>query len=90
MRSRRSTKLWRIRAAASCGPVTASSAAHWLICEAHDSVLVIQRVKKGASAGFEVKPMRHPVIAHVLDAPSEMIVRSYIPGSCAIEKNSPA
>ena len=57
---------------------------------AHDSVLVIQRVKTGASAGFEVKPMRQPVIAQVLDAPSEMIVRSYMPGTCAMEKKSPA
>ena len=79
-----------MRSAASCGPVIASSAAHCEICEAQDSVLVIQRVNSGASTGFEVKPMRQPVIAQVFDAPSEMIVRSYIPGSCAIEKNSPA
>ena len=47
----------------SWGPLMASTAAHWLIWEAHESVLVIQRVKTGASAGFDVKPMRHPVIA---------------------------
>ena len=67
----------------------ASTAAHWLICEAQDSVLVIQRVKTGASAGLEVKPIRQPVMAQVFEAPSEMMVRSYMPGSCAIEKNSP-
>ena len=67
----------------------ASTAAHWLICEAQDSVLVIQRVKTGASAGFEVKPMRQPVIAQVFEAPSETMVRSYMPGTWAIEKNSP-
>ena len=82
-------KLWRIARAASCGPLIASTAAHWLICEAQDSVLVIQRVKNGASTGFDVKPMRQPVIAQVLEAPSEMMVRSYIPGTCAMEKNSP-
>jgi hypothetical protein len=38
---------------------------------------------------LEVRPIRQPVIAQVLDAPSEMMVRSYIPGSWAIEKNSP-
>ena len=89
MRSRRSRKLCFIASAASCGPLIASTAAHWLICEAHDSVLVIQRVKTGASAGLEVKPMRQPVIAQVFEAPSEMMVRSYMPGTCAIEKNSP-
>src|SRR5438309_7272 len=78
----------RMKSAMRCTP--ASSAAHWLICEAHDSVLVIQRVKTGASSGFDVKPMRQPVIAQVFEAPSEMMVRSYMPGACAIEKNSPA
>ena len=34
--------------------------------------------------------MRQPVIAQVFEAPSEMMVRSYIPGSCAMEKNSPS
>ena len=63
-------------------------AIHWLICEAQESVFVIQRVNTGASFGLEVKPMRQPVIAQVLDAPSEMMVRSYIPGTCAMEKNS--
>ena len=67
----------------------ASTAAHWLICEAQDSVLVIQRVNTGASTGFAVKPMRQPVIAQVFEAPSEMMVRSYMPGTCAIEKKSP-
>jgi len=33
--------------------------------------------------------MRQPVMAQVFEAPSEMIVRSYRPGTCAIEKNSP-
>ena len=51
---------------------------------------MIQRVKCGASTGLEAKPMRQPVIAQVLEAPSEMMVRSYMPGSCAMEKNSPA
>ena len=51
-------------------------------------MLVIQRVNTGASFGLEVKPMRQPVIAQVLEAPSEMMVRSYIPGTCAMEKNS--
>ena len=74
---------------ASCGPLIASTAAHWLICEAQESVLVIQRVKTGASAGLDVSPMRQPVIAQVFEAPSEMMVRSYIPGTCAMEKNSP-
>ena len=86
-------RLWKklsfIISAASCGPLIASTAAHWLICEAQESVLVIQRVNTGASSGFEVKPMRQPVIAQVLDAPSEMMVRSYMPGACAMEKNSP-
>jgi hypothetical protein len=63
----------------------ASTAAHWLIWEAQESVLVIQRVKTGASTGFEVKPMRQPVIAQVFEAPSEMMVRSYMPGTWAIE-----
>ena len=82
--------VWRIVSAASCGPLIASTAAHWLICDAHESVLVIQRVNTGASARLAVKPMRQPVIAQVFDAPSEMIVRSCMPGSCAIETNSPS
>src|SRR5687767_13189669 len=90
MRSRRWRKLSLIFSAACCGPVIASTAAHWLICEAHDSVFVIQRVKTGASCGFEVKPMRQPVIAQVFEAPSEMMVRSYMPGTWAMEKNEPA
>src|SRR5207248_2913495 len=89
MKSRRSRKLSRIFCAAACGPVIASTAAHWLICEAQDSVLVIQRVNTGASAGLAVKPIRQPVIAQVLEAPSEMMVRSYMPGTWAMEKNSP-
>jgi hypothetical protein len=89
MRSRRSSKLFFMASAASCGPLIASTAAHWLICEAQESVLVIQRVKTAASAGLDVSPMRHPVIAQVFEAPSEMMVRSYIPGTCAIEKNWP-
>ena len=63
------------------GVTLAPTTAFW---DAQDSVFVIQRVKTGASTGFEVKPIRQPVIAQVFDAPSEMIVRSYIPGSCAI------
>ncbi len=50
IRSRRSRNDARIASAASCGPLIASTAAHWLICEAHESVLVIQRVNTGASA----------------------------------------
>src|SRR3954466_10507651 len=82
-------ELFFMASATSCGPLIASSAAHWLIWEAQESVLVIQRVKTGASAGLDVRPMRQPVIAQVFEAPSEMIVRSYIPGTCAIEKNCP-
>src|SRR5437868_13822776 len=89
MKSRRSRKLSRMICAACCGPLIASTAAHWLICEAQDSVLVIQRVNTGAMVGFEVKPMRQPVIAQVFEAPSEMMVRSYMPGTCAMEKNGP-
>ena len=90
MRSRRSRNDARIRAASSCGPLIASTAAHWVICEAHESVFVTQRTNCGASTGFAAKPIRQPVIAQVFDAPSEMIVRSYIPGSEAIEANSPS
>ena len=50
MRSRRSRKLSRIDSAASCGPEIASTAAHCEICDAHESVFVIQRVNTGASA----------------------------------------
>ena len=38
--------------AVSCGPVIAASAAHCEICDAHDSVFVIQRVNTGASVRF--------------------------------------
>ena len=44
----RSKKLFFIISAASCGPLMASTAAHWLICEAQESVFVIQRVITGA------------------------------------------
>ena len=50
IKSRRSRKLARMRSAASCGPVIAATAAHCEICDAQDSVLVIQRVNTGASA----------------------------------------
>ena len=50
--SRRSRNFARIASAASCGPVIASTAAHCEICDAQDSVLVIQRVNTGASARF--------------------------------------
>ncbi len=80
----------RIASASSCGPLIAWTAAHWVIWEAHESVLVTQRTNCGASTGFDAKPSRQPVIAQVLDAPSEMIVRSYMPGSDAIEANSPS
>jgi len=53
--------------AACCGPRTASTAAHWEICDAHESVLVIQRVNTGARMRFAAKPMRQPVIAQVFD-----------------------
>ena len=69
--------------ASCCGPVSAVNAAHWLICDAHDSVFVIQRVNTGAKASLAAKPMRHPVIAYVFDAPSEMIVRSRMSGNDA-------
>ena len=36
------------------------------------------------------KPIRHPVIAQVLEQPSEMIVRSAMSGKDAIEQNSPS
>ena len=36
----------------------ASIAAHWLTCEAHESVFVTQRVKTGASVRFAAKPIR--------------------------------
>src|SRR5258707_3474605 len=83
-----SKKLFFIISAASCGPLTASTAAHWLICEAQESVLVIQRVNTGASAGFEVKPILQPVMAQVFDAPSEMMVRSYMTGTSAMGKKT--
>ena len=76
--------------AASCWPVIASRAAHWLICEAQDSVLVIQRVNTGASARLATKPTRQPVMAQVFDAPSEMMVRSRMPDSAASDTNSPS
>ena len=75
-------------AAASCGPLIASTAAHCEIWDAQDSVLVIQRVNSGASARLAVKPMRQPVIAQVFDAPSAMIVRSSMSGNCAIDANA--
>jgi hypothetical protein len=90
IRSRRSRKRACISSTESCGPSIACSAAHCEICDAHESVFVIQRVSAGASARFAAKPTRHPVIAQVFEAPSEMMVRSYIPGSWAIEKNSEA
>ncbi len=90
IRSRRSRKLARIAAAASCGPVIASTAAHCEICDAQESVLVIQRVNTGASARLATKPMRQPVIAQVFDAPSLMIVRSSMPGRVASVSNAPA
>ena len=87
IRSRRSRNEARIISASSCGPSMACTAAHWLMCEAQDSVLVIQRTKCGASTGFDAKPMRQPVIAQVLEAPSEITVLSYMPGNEAIEEN---
>jgi len=61
MRSRRSRKLARIAAAASCGPLTASTAAHCEICDAQESVFVIQRVKTGASVRFAANRALAPV-----------------------------
>ena len=49
MRSRRSRKRARISSAAASGPLMAATAAHCEICDAHDSVLVIQRVNTGAN-----------------------------------------
>src|SRR5204862_7820834 len=80
----------RIFSASSGGPLIASTAAHWLTCEAQESVFVTQRTNCGARTGFEAKPIRQPVIAQVLEAPSEMIVRSTIPGSDAIDANDPS
>src|ERR1019366_4401008 len=89
IKSRRARKLSRILRGSTCGPLIASTAAHWLRCDAQESVLVTQRTNCGARRGFEAKPMRQPVMAQVLEAPSEMMVRSYIPVSDAIEANSP-
>jgi hypothetical protein len=52
--------------------------------------LVIQRVKTGASVRLAAKPIRHPVIAQVFDAPSQITVRSRRPGRVAIESNAPS
>jgi hypothetical protein len=90
IRSRRARKLSRIFFASSCGPFMASTAAHCVICEAQESVLVTQRVNTGASALFAVKPRRQPVIAQVFEAPSEMMVRSSISGNWASDTNSPS
>ncbi len=70
--------------------MTASIAAHCEICDAHESVFVIQRVKTGAITRLAAKPIRQPVIAQVFDAPSETIVRSCIPGRLASVSNAPA
>ena len=68
----------------------AATAAHCEICDAQDSVLVIQRVNTGARARLATYPMRQPVIAHVLEAPSLMIVRSSMPGRVASESKRPS
>ena len=68
----------------------ASTAAHCEICDAQESVLVIQRVNTGASARLATKPIRQPVIAQVLDAPSQMMVRSSMPGREASDSKAPA
>src|SRR5438477_12711911 len=90
IRSRRSRNDARIADAASFGPVIASIAVHCLICDAQDLVLVIQRVNTGASVRLAMYPMRHPVIAQVFDAPSEMMVRSSMPGREASDVNFPS
>src|SRR6185437_8969905 len=85
IKSRRARNSFFIAMVVSCGPPIASTAAHWLICDAHDSVLMIQRPKCGARIGFDAKPIRQPVIAHAFDAPSAMMVRSYMSGIDAMD-----
>src|SRR3954467_2606020 len=85
MRSRRAWNSPRISNVVRWAPPLASTARHWLICDAHDSVLRTQRAKCCDRIGFDAKPMRQPVIAHAFDAPSAMIVRSYMPGIDAID-----
>ena len=73
----------------SCGPVSAASAACWLMVQ-----LLIERVCRGSvnastkSAGAARYPIRHPVMAYVLEKPLSVIVLSRMPGSVAMERCS--
>ena len=57
----------------------------WL---AHDSVFVTHLARCGARTGFATKPILQPVMAYDLDAPSQIIVLSYISGNAAMLLNS--
>ena len=74
------------RRPASCGPSSAAMAACWAKLAVQLTELEISRSTCGtSSAGKTPKPSRQPVIAHVLDQPSRMIVRSSMPSSVAID-----
>src|SRR5690348_17859076 len=70
IRSRRARKCACMSSTASCGPLIASTAAHCEICDAQDSVFVIQRVNTGASARLDRKSTRlnssHPSISYAV------------------------
>ncbi len=91
MRSRRRLNSATISFAASCGPSIASTAAICVKAAVHDTLLVARReMGSTSSTGMTPNPMRHPVIAYVLEKPSRMIVRSRMPGNVLMLWCSPS
>ena len=85
IKSRRSKNFERIISAPPWSPVSASTPAHCVMCDAHDSVLVTHFVNIGDRTLLAAKPNRQPVIAQVLEQPSPTIVRSVMLGKLAME-----
>ncbi len=78
-------------ATASCGPLSASTAAICWKLLVQLTLLMISLLNGSTSAGGRIaKPMRQPVIAQALEKPSRMIVLSAMPGRDAIETCSPS
>src|SRR6266550_8897823 len=70
-----------IAATDSCGPVIASSAAHWLTEQGLlVSWLWTSPMNFATGVGAIAQPIRQPVIAYVLLTPEMVIVRSARPG----------
>src|SRR3989454_145214 len=70
-----------------CWPSPGTRVPKWMSAStATPASLSRRRLRSSESAA----PMRRPVLAQVFEPPSEMMVRWYMPGTCAIEKTSPA